>query len=220
MEGVDKTALRTHYERMDRADAYVSKCKMWLPDDLAGKTVLDVGCRRGKGVYEISEHAGQDGFVVGVDWNEGFLERAREGERHALDRSGFADSNMAFALGMPETADMAAAAWAPFDVAIANSVMNLAYDRPAAYAAIARALRPGGLFYHAAVVADADPGVEEVRAACKAGDARAAATSEATLLAELRDAGFATCQTVWRDADFEDAPGTRAVVVAARTAQR
>lgn len=219
MEGIDEKALRAHYERMDRADAYVAKCKMWLPDGLAGKKALDVGCRRGKGVYEISEHVGQGGFVVGVDWNAAFLEKAREGERRALDRSGFAESNMAFVAGTPEEADAAAAAWAPFDVAIANSVMNLAYDRPAAYAAIARALRPGGLFYHATVTADADPDAEALRAACDAGDARAAATSEETLLAELKAAGFATCAVVWRDADFEDAPGTRAVIVSARTAE-
>lgn len=208
--------LQAHYGRMERGDAYVGKCKMWLPDGLAGKKVLDVGCRRGKGVYKIAERVGAAGLAVGMDWDAAFLARAREGAAAARERAGLACDNMRFVEGYPETADAAVAPFAPFDVVIANSVMNLAFDRPAAYAAIVRTLRPGGLFYHASVTADADPDAAARRAACVAGDARAAATSEKTLLADLAAAGFASSEVVWRDADFADAPGVRAVVVAAR----
>ncbi|HIT51682.1 MAG TPA: class I SAM-dependent methyltransferase [Candidatus Aveggerthella excrementigallinarum] len=215
MDGVDVTELREHYASMEREDGYASRCRMWLPDDLAGKRVIDVGCRRGKGVYEISERVGAAGFVLGVDWSAAFLEAAQAGERHALDKSGLAASNMAFALGYPEEVDRVAGAGS-FDVAIANSVLNLAYDRTAAYAALARTLRPGGLFQYAAVVAEEEPGERALAEACAVGDVRAAAQTEERLLAELRDAGFERCEVVERDEPFEDMPGVCQIVVAAR----
>lgn len=215
MDGVDVTELREHYASMEREDGYASRCRMWLPDDLAGKRVIDVGCRRGKGVYEISERVGAAGFVLGVDWSAVFLDAARAGERHALDKSGLAESNMAFALGYPEEIDQVADTGS-FDVAIANSVLNLAYDRTAAYAALARTLRPGGLFHYAAVVAEEEPSERALAEACAAGDAVAAALSEGRLLAELRAVGFAQCEVVERDEPFADSPGARQIVVAAR----
>lgn len=216
MGAVDAVGLREHYADMEREGGYVSTCRMWLPDELAGARVVDVGCRRGKGVYEISERVGAAGFVLGVDWSAAFLEAARAGERHALDKSGLAVSNMAFARGYPEEVDQVAGAGS-FDVAIANSVLNLAHDRMAAYAALARTLRPGGLFQYAAVVAEEEPGERALAEACAAGDAVAAALSEEHLLAELRAAGFARCEVVERDEPFADSPGARQIVVAART---
>lgn len=215
MGGVETTELREHYARMEREGGYASRCRMWLPDDLAGKRVVDVGCRRGKGVYEISERVGAAGFVLGVDWSAAFLDAARAGERHALDKSGLAVSNMAFVLGYPEEVDQVAGS-GTFDVAIANSVLNLAFDRTAAYAALARTLLPGGLFQYAAVVAEDEPGEQERAEACAASDVRAAAQTEERLLAELRGAGFERCEVVERDEPFEDMPGARQIVVAAR----
>ncbi len=215
MGGVETTELREHYARMEREGGYASRCRMWLPENLAGKRVIDVGCRRGKGVYEISERVGAAGFVLGVDWSAAFLDAARAGERHALDKSGLTASNMAFVLGYPEEVDQVAGL-AAFDVAIANSVLNLAFDRTAAYAALARTLRPGGLFQYAAVVAEDEPGEQERAEACAAGDVRAAAQTEERLLAELREAGFERCEIVDRDEPFEDMPGARQIVVAAR----
>lgn len=215
MDGVDAAKLHEYYARMEREGGYVSRCRMWLPDDLAGKRVIDVGCRRGKGVYEISERVGAAGFVLGVDWSAAFLDAARAGERHALDESGFAESNMAFVLGYPEEVDQVVCAGS-FDVAIANSVLNLAFDRTAAYAALARTLRPGGLFQYAAVVAEDEPGEQERAEACAAGDVCAAAQTEERLLAELREAGFERREVVERDKPFEDMPGACQIVVAAR----
>ena len=87
--------------------------------------------------------------------------------------------------------------------------------RTAAYAALARTLRPGGLFQYAAVVAEDELGEQERAEACAAGDVRAAAQTEERLLAELRDAGFERCEVVERDEPFEDMPGARQIVVAA-----
>ena len=157
MVELDRMRMRAYYERMEREGGFVSFCRMWLPEDIAGARVLDVGCRRGKGVYQISEHVGANGFVLGVDWSEPFLERARAGEAAALARGGLSASNMAFRFGWPEDLRVAEVADGSFDIAIANSVMNVAFDRQCAYAEIARALVPGGLFYYAAVVADGSP---------------------------------------------------------------
>ncbi|MEI3547488.1 MAG: methyltransferase domain-containing protein [Adlercreutzia sp.] len=130
---------------------------------LVGARVVNVGCRCGKGTYKLSEQVGADGFVVGVDWSEAFVEAARAGVLKALDRSGLSRCNMAFRIGFPE--DLAAAGieegWADF--VYLNSSLSL-------FAAPARALReccrvlvPGGVLL--AEVPVAVPGGAELAAA-------------------------------------------------------
>ena len=46
--------------------------------DLAGKTVLDIGCRRGKGVFKLSDRVGNAGHVIGVDWVAPYIAEAKE----------------------------------------------------------------------------------------------------------------------------------------------
>lgn len=217
MVELDRMRMRAYYERMEREGGFVSFCRMWLPEDMAFARVLDVGCRRGKGVYQISEHVGANGFVLGVDWSEPFLERARAGEAAALARGGLSASNMAFRFGWPEDLRVAEVADGSFDIAIANSVMNVAFNRQSAYAEIARALVPGGLFYYAAVVADGSPDENALQRACEHGDVVAAALPEEQLLAELRAAGFASCDVVERMERLDGARAARPIVVAART---
>ena len=44
-----------------------TRCVMVLPDDLAGKRVLDIECRKGLGAFKIADRVGEGGFVVGTD---------------------------------------------------------------------------------------------------------------------------------------------------------
>ena len=63
MVELDRMRMRAYYERMEREGGFVSFCRMWLPEDIAGARVLDVGCRRGKGVYQICARRGLERTV-------------------------------------------------------------------------------------------------------------------------------------------------------------
>ena len=88
---------------------------------------------------------GEGGFVVGVDWNEAFVEAARAGVLRALERSGLSRCNMAFSVGFPE--DLAAAGiedgWADF--VYLNSSLSLFASPSRALEECCRVLAPGGV---------------------------------------------------------------------------
>ena len=62
MVELDRMRMRAYYERMEREGGFVSFCRMWLPEDIAGARVLDVGCRRGKGTALCSVWTGANHF--------------------------------------------------------------------------------------------------------------------------------------------------------------
>lgn len=138
--------LRRYYDRLACEGGFESRCHMELPErSFAGARIVNVGCRRGKGTYKLSELAGADGFVIGVDWNEAFVEAARAGVPEALERSGLSRRNMAFRIGFPE--DLAAAGveedWADF--VYLNSSLSLFASPVHALGGCCRALAPGGV---------------------------------------------------------------------------
>ena len=114
---MENDALQRQYENLACEGGFEARCHMELPErSLVGARVVNVGCRRGKGTYKLSEQVGESGFVIGADWSEEFVEAARAGAPKALDRSGLSRCNMAFRVGFPE--DLAAAGieegWADF----------------------------------------------------------------------------------------------------------
>ena len=77
---MENDALQRHYENLACEGGFEARCHMELPErSLVGARIVNVGCRRGKGTYKLSEQVGEGGFVVGVDWNEAFVEAARAG---------------------------------------------------------------------------------------------------------------------------------------------
>jgi ubiquinone/menaquinone biosynthesis C-methylase UbiE len=104
----------------------------------AGERVLDVGCGAGQTTREAAR-AAAPGEVLGIDVSAAALERARELARELAAADGFA--NAAFEHGDAQTH-----AFAPgsFDVAISRFGLMFFADPAAAFANIARALRPGG----------------------------------------------------------------------------
>lgn len=138
--------LRQHYDGLACEGGFEARCHMELPEwSLVGAHVVNVGCRRGKGTYKLSEQVGEGGFVVGVDWNEAFVEAARAGVPRALERSGLSRCNMAFRVGFPE--DLAAAGleegWADF--VYLNSSLSLFASPARALRECGRVLAPGGV---------------------------------------------------------------------------
>lgn len=104
--------------------------------DLAGigadDSVLDLGSGSGTDSFL----AALDGArVIGVDMTEAQLGKARD----LAAAGGFA--NVGFLRGYIEEPPVEAAS---VDCVISNGVINLSPDKPAAFAAAARALRPGG----------------------------------------------------------------------------
>ena len=97
-----------------------------------GEKVLDLGSGSGTDSFVAALTAGT---VVGIDMTEEQLDKAR---RLAAE-SGFA--NVEFLQGYIEEPPVDEAS---FDCVISNGVINLSPDKPAVFAAAARALKPGG----------------------------------------------------------------------------
>jgi arsenite methyltransferase len=100
-----------------------------------GETVLDLGSGSGMDSFLAALTAGPDGRVVGVDMTDEQLAKA---ERLAAEAG---VRNVEFRRGYIEEPPIDEQA---FDCAISNGVINLSPNKPAVFAAVARALRPRG----------------------------------------------------------------------------
>ena len=77
---------------------------MLLPrEELKGKKVLDICCRRGRGVYKLSSLVGNSGEVMGVDWSPSYVEEAKDGMSRAWHESGLLRNNMEFRVAPSKT---------------------------------------------------------------------------------------------------------------------
>jgi SAM-dependent methyltransferase len=156
-----------------------------------GERVLDLGSGSGTDAFCAAELVGTTGAVVGVDFTDAQLERARE---LAGDRR-----HVAFVEG---TIDDLPFADASFDVVISNGVVNLSPVKHRVFAEAARVLRPGGRLALADIVS-ATPLKERTRrntelwAACIAGAIPTAAYHD-----ELVAAGFDITATRRNDYRF------------------
>lgn len=106
-----------------------------LADLREGESVLDLGSGSGMDVFFAAERVGPSGRVVGVDFSAEQLAKARElaeasGCRQVELREGRIEA--------PPVDD------GSIDCVISNGVINLAPEKGTVFAAVARALRPGG----------------------------------------------------------------------------
>jgi SAM-dependent methyltransferase len=101
----------------------------------SGDSVLDLGSGSGMDSFLAALAVGPSGRVMGVDMTDKQLAKA---ERLARE-GGFA--NVEFCQGYIERPPVEEAT---VDCVISNGVINLSPDKPAVFAAAARALRPGG----------------------------------------------------------------------------
>ena len=113
----------------------------------AGETVLDLGSGGGIDVLLSARRVGPTGQAIGLDMTDEMLELAR---RNAADAGA---TNVVFHKGRIEAIPLADAS---VDVVISNCVINLAADKPAVLAEMARVLRPGGRIGVSDVVARDD----------------------------------------------------------------
>ena len=100
-----------------------------------GEAVLDLGSGSGMDSFLAALATGSEGRVVGVDMTDAQLAKATE----LAAEGGFA--SVEFRKGYIEEPPVDEAS---VDCVISNGVVNLSPDKPAVFAAVARALRPGG----------------------------------------------------------------------------
>jgi SAM-dependent methyltransferase len=130
-----------------------------------GDTVIDLGSGAGNDCFVARHETGPAGRVIGVDFTEAMIEKARQNS----DRLGF--NNVEFRYGeiekLPVGGDLA-------DVIVSNCVLNLVPNKEKAFAEVYRVLKPGGHFSISDVVLVGDLPAElvkdaEMYAGCVAG---------------------------------------------------
>lgn len=129
-------------------------CGLVVPDLLAGRRVLDLGCGSGRDVYALAQLVGPDGDVVGVDMTPEQLATARTHVDWHMDKFGHTKRNVRFLQGFIEDLPSLGLEPESFDVIISNCVVNLSIDKPAVLRGVFELLKPGGEFYFADVYAD------------------------------------------------------------------
>lgn len=181
--------LDAHYRVLPEVYGWDALCKMQLPKELFHKTVLDVACRRGKGVYKLSEQVGAHGVVLGVDWRADMLEQARAGEERAVQKCGFEQSNMSFIQVYPEQLSQVVEADS-VHFAYVNCVVNVLCNPVETLRQIRTVLAPGGLLVCDTVLASAPRNAAVVAEARKLGNAVQSAPFRKDFMTWLASAGF------------------------------
>lgn len=190
LEKIDPKVLADYYANLPKEYGFHSQCKMTLIGDIRGKRVLDVDCRRGKGVIKLSDYVGQKGSAVGVDPSPEWIELALSFMDGAWRKNGLIRNNMDYRVAYPENLGMAGLRDDEFDLVFANSSINLAYDPKAAFAEFFRVLRPGGMLMFDSVVAEGERDPQIVEAARGIGNSIQSAPSRAALGRVAREVGF------------------------------
>jgi arsenite methyltransferase len=194
-------ALRVGYpsELLDRIppEALASFAGVGYHLDLAalapGEHVLDLGSGSGTDVFCAALQVGRTGAVVGVDFTDEQVAKAR-GLR---DRDGFTQVDFAEA-----SIDELPFEDASFDAVISNGVINLSPIKHRVFAEAARVLRPGGRIALADIVSgralkERTRRNVELWAACIAG-----AIPRGSYLETLEAAGFVVEEVRTNDYDF------------------
>lgn len=147
-----------------------------------GDVVIDLGSGAGNDCFIARHETGAEGKVIGIDFTEAMIERARTN----AETRGF--NNVEFRYGdidkMPVTANVA-------DVIVSNCVLNLVPNKQKVFAEIMRVLKPGGHFSISDIVLVGELPAKirqaaEMYAGCVSG-----AIQKEEYLGQIKEAGFA-----------------------------
>ncbi|MFN3021948.1 arsenite methyltransferase [Chryseobacterium sp. TY3] len=156
-----------------------------LPTNFAkikkGDTVVDLGSGAGNDCFVARAEAGETGKVIGIDFTEAMIEKARAN----VEKLGY--NNVEFRQGdiekIPITANVA-------DVVVSNCVMNLVPDKPKAFSEVFRILKPNGHFSISDIVIIGDLPEKIKTAAEMYAGCVASAIQKEEYLKIIQDAGF------------------------------
>jgi SAM-dependent methyltransferase len=158
-----------------------------------GEEVLDLGSGSGTDVFCAAVQVGTSGRVIGVDFTDEQLAKARRlRDRDGLTQTDFVEASI----------DALPFENGSFDVVISNGVINLSPVKQKVFAEAARVLRPGGRLAIADIVSgralrERTRRNVELWAACIAG-----AIPRASYLSTLEAAGFHAGEVRTNDYDF------------------
>jgi arsenite methyltransferase len=125
-------------------DAFTGVSNVSLFADIpTGTTVLDLGCGAGLDSLIASGRVGSTGKVIGVDFSDAMLARARKAAAE------YGVNNVEFRHADAEDLRIAEGT---IDIALVNGIFNLNPDREAIFRELARVLRPGGGVYAAELI--------------------------------------------------------------------
>ena len=146
-----------------------------------GDTVLDLGSGAGNDCFVARHEAGETGKVIGVDFTEPMIEKARKN----TEKLGY--NNVEFRFGDIDNLPVSENS---VDVVVSNCVLNLVPDKQKVFAEIYRVLKPGGRFSISDIVLMGDlPEAfttnAEMYAGCVSG-----AIQKTDYLQQITDAGF------------------------------
>lgn len=156
-----------------------------LPTEFAqikeGDVVIDLGSGAGNDAFIARRVAGEKGKVIGIDFTEAMITRARENaEKLNLHNVEFRQGDID---NMPVTANKA-------DVIVSNCVLNLVPNKHKVFGEIYRVLKPGGHFSISDIVLEGElpakwKQVAELYAGCVSG-----AIQKKEYLGIIEEAGF------------------------------
>lgn len=127
-------------------------CGLCIPEELEGRTVLDLGCGSGRDVYIASQFVGENGHVIGVDMTKDQIDVAIAGEEFNKCTNNL--SNTTFKHGYIEKLSELGIEKNSVDVIISNCVINLSPDKFSVLKGAYDLLKPGGELYFSDVYAD------------------------------------------------------------------
>ena len=187
--------IDAYYHGREHEFGFASMSRMTLPA-LKGQRVLDVCCRRGKGVFKISALVGEGGRAIGVDWSPAYIEEAKADSERAWRKNHLKQSNMDFYVAYPEDLMAAGIGDNTMDAVYINNVMTLVYDSQKTLREFYRVLKPGGLLILETIFSDVPRDEEVVAKARQMGNSIQAGRTREELFAQLATAGFDTPEVV------------------------
>lgn len=156
-----------------------------LPTEFAkikeGDTVIDLGSGAGNDAFIARKFTGEKGKVIGIDFTEAMIARARENtEKLGLNNVEFRQGDIE---DMPVTTNKA-------DVIVSNCMLNLVPNKHKVFSEIFRVLKPGGHFSISDIVLEGELPVKwkkvaELYAGCISG-----AIQKQDYLKIIKEAGF------------------------------